>query len=139
MLRFQLLCRRDVDSGVQLQRAVSRNRGALHAETGDAPGAHGRAEIVPAGRARMKRLDGKRCLVTGGSRGLGLSIARPFAAAGARVAFTYSRRVEDAEDAAAQIRAAGGAPPLVFRGSVADSAHVKTTVAALVAEWGGID
>jgi len=86
------------------------------------------------------RLDGKRCLVTGGSRGLGLAIGEALARAGARVAFTYSRNRDDADEARARIAAAGGgAEPLVFQGSVADAAHVQATVAAIVAAWGGID
>ncbi|MDB4996506.1 MAG: hypothetical protein JWM74_3938, partial [Myxococcaceae bacterium] len=48
-----------------------------------------------------RRLEGKRCLVTGGSRGLGRAIGIAFARAGAKVAFTFSKRVEDADDARA--------------------------------------
>jgi 3-oxoacyl-[acyl-carrier protein] reductase len=68
-----------------------------------------------------RRLEGKRCLVTGGSRGLGRAIGIAFARAGAKVAFTFSKRVEDADDARAAIaEASGGQEPLVFQGSVAD-------------------
>ncbi|MBI3891584.1 MAG: SDR family oxidoreductase [Candidatus Wallbacteria bacterium] len=84
------------------------------------------------------RLQGKRCLVTGGSRGLGLAICEAFARAGARVAFTYSTHDDDAEEARARIGACG-TPALVFKGSVADAAHAQQTVGALAREWGGID
>ncbi len=84
------------------------------------------------------RMDGKRCLVTGGSRGLGLAICQELARAGARVAFTYSKNTRDAEEALARITEAGSAP-LVFQGSVADAEHVKKTVASVVEAWGGID
>jgi 3-oxoacyl-[acyl-carrier protein] reductase len=86
----------------------------------------------------MTRLAGKRCLVTGGSRGLGRAIGEAFAAAGAKVAFTFRSDTDDAEAARASLVAIG-CEPLVFQGSVADAAHVKATVASVVAAWGGID
>lgn len=85
------------------------------------------------------RLRDKRCLITGGSRGLGRALATTFARQGARVAFTYSTHDGDAAEAARLVEAAGGAPPKVFKGSVADPTHVKATVDALAAEWGGLD
>jgi NAD(P)-dependent dehydrogenase (short-subunit alcohol dehydrogenase family) len=88
--------------------------------------------------AITKRLDGKRVLVTGGSRGLGLAIAQAAARHGARVAFTYRTSTEDAERAKASLVALG-CEARVYQGSVADSAHVKATVADLTAAWGGID
>jgi NAD(P)-dependent dehydrogenase (short-subunit alcohol dehydrogenase family) len=89
--------------------------------------------------ADARRLEGKRCLITGGSRGLGRAIGVAFARAGAKVAFTFSKRVEDADDARAAIAEAGGEAPLVFQGSVADAAHAQATVASVVKAWGGID
>jgi NAD(P)-dependent dehydrogenase (short-subunit alcohol dehydrogenase family) len=85
------------------------------------------------------RLAGRRCLITGGSRGLGRALGIAFARAGAKVAFTYSTHDDDAEEAQGLIAEAGGAPPLVFKGSVDDAAHVKTTINAIRAAWGGLD
>jgi 3-oxoacyl-[acyl-carrier protein] reductase len=85
-----------------------------------------------------QRLLGKRCLVTGGSRGLGLAMCKAFVAHGARVAFTFSKNTRDAEDARLSL-AQLGCEPVVFQGSVADSTHVKETVSELLSRWGGID
>ena len=86
----------------------------------------------------MRRLEGKRCVVTGGSRGLGRAMCEAFAAAGAKVAFTYRTDTQDAEATRSALQARG-CEPLVFQGDVADSAHVKDAVAAIGKEWGGID
>lgn len=83
-------------------------------------------------------LEEKRCIVTGGTRGLGLAMALGLARHGARVAITYKNDDAGAEDATKLLRDAG-TEPLVFKGSVADSAHVRSTVDSVVKTWGGID
>jgi NAD(P)-dependent dehydrogenase (short-subunit alcohol dehydrogenase family) len=80
------------------------------------------------------RLAEKRCLVTGGSRGLGRAIVEAFAREGARVAFTYS---EDEVAARETLEAVPGSR--AFKGSVSDARHVKEVVGTLVREWGGVD
>jgi NAD(P)-dependent dehydrogenase (short-subunit alcohol dehydrogenase family) len=84
------------------------------------------------------RLAGKRCLVTGGSRGLGRAIALGFGRAGAKVAFTYRARAADAAVVSAELEAlgAGGA---AIAGDVRDGAHARAAVAAVTSAWGGID
>lgn len=92
--------------------------------------------------ADRRRLEGKRAIVTGGTRGLGLAIATELARQGARVAITYSRNDADAADAVARVAeaaGAGGTRPLVFKGTVADKAHADATVAKVAGEWGGVD
>jgi 3-oxoacyl-[acyl-carrier protein] reductase len=56
----------------------------------------------------MKRFDGAEIVVTGGSRGLGRSIAEAFAAEGARVWIGFRSREADAAETAAAIAGAGG-------------------------------
>jgi NAD(P)-dependent dehydrogenase (short-subunit alcohol dehydrogenase family) len=84
--------------------------------------------------AAVGLLEGKRALVTGGSRGLGQALCRTFAAAGARVAFTWTR---DEDGARATLDTCPGAR--AFRVSVLDVAGGAAMAAALEKEWGGLD
>ena len=84
------------------------------------------------------KLQGKRCLVTGGSRGLGRAICVAFAKAGADVAFTYRAR-KDAAAETERLIVAEGRRALAFQGNVSDAAHVKSVLADMTAAFGGID
>lgn len=87
-----------------------------------------------------RALEGKRCLITGGTRGLGLAMACAFAKEGAKIAITYAHHDDDARLAREQItQLSSHGEPLVFKGSVADSAHVKQTIAAITQAWSGLD
>jgi enoyl-[acyl-carrier protein] reductase III len=69
--------------------------------------------------------EGKSVLVTGGSRGIGLAIARRFAELGAgRIAVGYLRNDRAAEEAAEELRALGTDPVLV-RGNVSSDRVVS--------------
>ena len=57
-------------------------------------------------KAASFRLDGRRALVTGGGRGIGLAAASALAAAGAHVTLA-ARTKQEIEDAASAIRARG--------------------------------
>jgi 3-oxoacyl-[acyl-carrier protein] reductase len=82
-------------------------------------------------------LSGKRVIVTGASRGIGLAIARAFAAEGARVAICA--RSEEAVNAAGD-QLAGQAQAVIARAvDVTDSEGVKAFVAEVAAAWGGVD
>ena len=75
------------------------------------------------------RLDGKRALVTGAGRGIGLAIAQAYAAAGAEV-FLCARTGSEVEAAAEDLRAQGGkAQALVL--DVTDIAAVERAVDTL--------
>ncbi len=56
----------------------------------------------------MIRLDGRVALITGGSRGIGAAAVEMFAAAGARVVFSYRRNRAAAARVAARVRRRGG-------------------------------
>jgi NAD(P)-dependent dehydrogenase (short-subunit alcohol dehydrogenase family) len=83
-------------------------------------------------------LAGKRALVTGGSRGLGASIASVFAREGARVAFTYTRDGEGAARTLEAVREAGSEGK-AYPVSVLDAAATAAMVKELEAAWGGLD
>jgi enoyl-[acyl-carrier protein] reductase III len=70
-------------------------------------------------------LEGKAALVTGGSRGIGLAIARRFAELGAgRIALGYLRNDRAAEAAAEELRGLG-ADPVLVRGNVSSERVVS--------------
>jgi len=83
-------------------------------------------------------LEGKRCLVTGGSRNLGRAICLAFGRAGARVAFTYKEHDDDAAETSRLLREMG-VEPVVVKGFVFDAKHVGQAVKAVEVAFGGID
>ncbi|HUF39486.1 MAG TPA: SDR family oxidoreductase [Anaerolineales bacterium] len=83
------------------------------------------------------RLKNKTSIITGGGRGIGLAIARAFAAEGA-VVLLAARTLAEIEAAAAEINAAGG-KALAVACDAADEAQVKTLVAAALKHLGRID
>jgi enoyl-[acyl-carrier protein] reductase III len=83
-------------------------------------------------------LSGKLALVTGGGRGIGRAIALELATRGADVVLTYVRHPDDAEQTAADARAAG-VSAVVKRANVADEQHVGALFDAVRAEFGYLD
>lgn len=84
------------------------------------------------------RLDGKRALVTGSSRGIGRAAAEALAAAGAAVALNCSRSLTEVEETAAVLRAAG-AEVIVLAADIGDPDAVTAMFAQLHDRWGGVD
>jgi NAD(P)-dependent dehydrogenase (short-subunit alcohol dehydrogenase family) len=84
------------------------------------------------------RLDDKTAIVTGGSRGLGKSMARALAEAGAQVAIC-SRDGPAAEAAARELREATGQACRGYACDVTDAAQVEALVDQVLADLGQID
>jgi 3-oxoacyl-[acyl-carrier protein] reductase len=84
----------------------------------------------------MGVLAGKTALVTGGSRGIGRAAALALGRAGAQVLVHYGRAAKEAEEVAAQIRAAGGRADVVTADlSAPDGPHkLAKQVRAIVGE-----
>ncbi|MDI4238585.1 SDR family oxidoreductase [Bradyrhizobium sp. Arg237L] len=86
----------------------------------------------------MIDLNGKRALVTGGSRGIGAAIALALAENGADVAFTYQRSTEKAEAVAKSIESTGHRA-VAIQADSADPEAIARSVSEAVAALGGLD
>lgn len=86
----------------------------------------------------MIDLNGKRALVTGGSRGIGAAIAQVLAERGADVAFTYRDAVERAETVVEAIERTGRRA-LALRADSADPQAIERAVSEAVSAFGGLD
>lgn len=83
-------------------------------------------------------LEGRKALVTGGSRGIGSAIARRLAAEGAIVAITYAGNKDAADATVAAIASAGG-KAFAFQADAANAASQRSGVEQAADALGGID
>ncbi len=83
-------------------------------------------------------LVGKTSLVTGGSRGIGRSIALKLAELGSDVAITYARSAEAANEVVAEIEKLGRKAK-AFQADAVNYAQAEEVINTIVADWGKID
>ncbi len=86
----------------------------------------------------MQDLTEKVILVTGASRGIGATVARDLATAGAKVIVNYAGSRADAEKVAADIQAAGG-EAIAIQADVSDPEQVRRLFDASIEKFGRID
>src|SRR6201995_2435487 len=84
------------------------------------------------------KLSGKVAIVTGASKGIGASIARHLAAAGAAVVVNYSSSKEGADKGVAEIAAAGG-KAIAVQANVAKKKESERLFAELKEAFGQLD
>jgi 3-oxoacyl-[acyl-carrier protein] reductase len=83
-------------------------------------------------------LEGKKAIVTGGSIGIGTTIALSLAKAGANVAINYRRHGDEAEAVAGEIEKMGRRA-LAIRADVASFDEAEAMVQKVIQEFGGLD
>ncbi len=86
----------------------------------------------------MIDLNGKKALITGGSRGIGRATAILFARAGSDVAISYLSREKDAESVSAEIGRIGQ-ECLVYKTNISLKKDVDEMVEGLIQKWEKID
>ena len=86
----------------------------------------------------MSDLAGKVAVVTGASKGIGASIAKQLAAAGASVVVNYASAKDDAERVVASIKQQGG-KAVAVQGDVSKEADVKRLFAETKKAFGAVD
>jgi len=84
------------------------------------------------------RLEGKKAIVTGASRGLGRAIALAFAREGADVLVNYVSREAKAQEVAAAIQGMGR-QAILCQADVSDTAQIRRMVEAAVTGFGRVD
>lgn len=95
------------------------------------------AALITVGPVNLD-LEGKRAIVTGGSRGIGLAIARGLAAEGADVVIA-ARTAETLETAARAVAAESGRRVIAVPTDTGDDDQVRELVQRTVSELGGVD
>ena len=86
----------------------------------------------------FEEINGKVCLVTGASRGIGAAVARGLGACKAKVGVHYRSGRSEAEEVVADIERKGGAALLV-QGDIAERDTVDGLIAETVARFGRLD
>ncbi len=84
----------------------------------------------------MFNLEGKKIVVTGGSRGIGAGVVKALDSLGAQVAFTYSSRKESAE---AVLKELSGNEHMITQLNLSDEESITTAFKEILTKFGQID
>jgi len=83
-------------------------------------------------------LHGKTALITGGSRGIGFTVAEEFAKVGMNIVIT-ARTANDLEEAAEKLQALGDGKILTIPGDISNERHVNRWIEYTLEGFGSID
>lgn len=86
----------------------------------------------------MAGFEGRVAIVTGGSRGIGRAIVKELAARRARVAFSYTKNSQMADELVAEVVSANG-QARAFQSDVVDASAASEMVRAVKSEFGSVD
>lgn len=86
----------------------------------------------------MIRLDGRKALITGGSRGIGRATALLFARAGADVAISYVSNQKAAEAVVRDVETMGR-QALAYKAEMSSRRDIDRMVGDILAKWGELD
>lgn len=86
----------------------------------------------------MANLTGKVAVVTGGSRGIGASIAKGLGREGATVVINYNHSHEQAQAVVAEIKALGGSA-LAMQADISEAEETKVFIEKVLGDFGKID
>lgn len=86
----------------------------------------------------MIRLDGRKVLITGGSRGIGRAAALLFARAGADVAISYATNRKAADEVVREVEALGRRS-LAYKAEMSSREDVYGMVGDILSKWGELD
>jgi 3-oxoacyl-[acyl-carrier protein] reductase len=86
----------------------------------------------------MSEFEGRTAIVTGGSRGIGRAIVAELVRRGARVAFSYTKNKELADEFVREIESGGGRA-IAFQGDAADAKSAEAMVRLVKSELGSVD
>jgi 3-oxoacyl-[acyl-carrier protein] reductase len=86
----------------------------------------------------IKKLEGKRVIITAGAQGIGEAISKAFLSAGAKVAIHYFSSAENANRIVAEAKDQGNTA-FAVSGDLTDPAKAAETVQSAVAQLGGLD
>lgn len=84
----------------------------------------------------MLNLEGKKIIVTGGSRGIGAGIVKTLDSLGATLAFTYSSRKDAAEKVLSELK---GKDHIIEQLKLTEEDSINTAIKNITSAWGNID